>query len=173
MNFHLNSRLGILLIVVIIAFVTNQAAKIVDLSDIIVTVGTRHDCDCLRVLVCNTSDEDTVIIKRLRTTVCCDLDFSISNIRNLEVQNDVITGSLFTGIACGRIIVNVIQDTGDARIIDLDIRLEIIYVLSEEIFSRVDIGIGDKLQVGFTSSSRAIADLMRTLAPEMRVSMSC
>ena len=119
------------------------------------------------------SNEDSIIVQSLCAAVSRDLNLSISDIRNLKVQNDVVTRSLFAGITCGRIVVDVVQDTGNARAIDLDIRLEIIYVLAEEIFSRVDIGIGDKLQVGFTSSSRAIADLMRTLAPEIRVSISC
>lgn len=170
MNFHLDLRISGLLNVIV---VTNQATESVDLCNVVISVSTRHDSNRLRVLVCDTSNKNTVIIQSLRTTVSRDLDFCAGDVRYLKVQDDVVTGSLFTGVSCGRIVVNVVQDTGNARAVDLDIGLEIIYVLAEEIFSRVDISIGDKRQVGFTSSSRAIADFTRVLAPEIRVSISC
>lgn len=172
MNFHLDLRIsGFLNVIVVI--ITHQATERVDLCDVVIAVSTRHDSNRLRVLVCDTSNEDSVIIQSLRTTVSRDLDFCTGDVRYLKVQDDVVTRSLFTGVSCGRIVVNVVQDTGNARAVDLDIRLEIVYVLAEEIFSRVDISIGDKRQVGFTSSSRAIADFTRVLAPEIRVSISC
>ena len=170
MNFHLLT----VKVVVIVVF-ANQTCKIIDLSGRQVTFCTRHNGNRLRVLVGDMSDQDTIRIQRLRASVSRDLNLSINVFGYCEVKNQIVTRCLVSGIACGRIIVDIVQDTGDGRVLDFDIILEIRYVLAEQIFGRIDISVGDKRQVGFevTSSSRAIADLTRTLAPEIRVSISC
>ena len=174
-HFEFSPHLAVVIVVICRFLFANQTCKIIDLSGRLVALCTRHNGDRLRVLVGDMSDQDAIRIQRLRASVSRDLNLSINVFGNFEVQDEIVTRCLVSGIACGRIIVDIVQDTGDGRVLDFDIILEIRYVLAEQIFSRVDVSVGDKRQVGFpvTSSSSAIADLTRTLAPEIRVSISC
>lgn len=175
MNFHLVSELVIVLILVVITVITNKTGQIEHCCGRLIALGTRHDFNSLRILVGDMSNKDAIRIQSLRAAVGCDLNFSINILGHSKVQDQIVTVCLFSGITSRRIVVNVVQDTGDCRIFDLNIILEVCYILAEQVQCRIDVSVGDKRQVGFpvTSSSSAIADLMRTFAPEIRVSISC
>lgn len=118
----------------------DEILETVNLGDSFITILTRHDSQCLRVLIGNPENCDTIRIKCHRLGNF-DGNRRILNIRRFRMNHQIVTGLLISLTGEAGIIGNILKRTANGIGAYDDVALQIVNRFAEQVLAGSDISI--------------------------------